>query len=64
MIRTTGFVPLQGPQPSILRALLHAILQPYFDRNPVVQAAINHISLGDGEPLHFDHIAFRTFGVS
>ena len=60
----TGSVQLEEPQHPILRALLPAILQPYFQRNPKVQAAANHITKAEGGPVHYDHIAFRTFGVS
>ena len=54
---------VQGSE-SFLRRVLENMELVYLNRNPTAEAILELVRSIDGDQLCYDHLAFRTFGVS
>ncbi|XP_057993810.1 uncharacterized protein LOC110650834 isoform X3 [Hevea brasiliensis] len=53
----------QGDE-SFFRSVLAGMETVYLNRNPTAKAVLELVQSADGEPICYDHFAFRTFGVN
>uniref|UniRef100_A0A2P2M9J3 2-oxoadipate dioxygenase/decarboxylase n=1 Tax=Rhizophora mucronata TaxID=61149 RepID=A0A2P2M9J3_RHIMU len=49
---------------SFFRSVLASMERVYLDRNPTAKSVLEFVHSADGEPIAYDHFAFRTFGLS
>ncbi|KAI4384243.1 hypothetical protein MLD38_002423 [Melastoma candidum] len=53
-----------GGGESFLRKVLERMESVYLSRNPTAKSVLDLVASADDNPICYDHLAFRTFGVS
>ncbi|KAL1355103.1 hypothetical protein HN51_007138 [Arachis hypogaea] len=54
---------IQGSE-AFLRGVLESMQSVYLNRNPTAEAILELVHSAENNPLCYDHLAFRTFGVT
>lgn len=60
---TLNFFVFQGAD-LFFRAVISNMEKVYLSRNPTAKAILELVRSYDGDHICYDHLAFRTFGVS